>query len=485
MKRNTLALASAPLILFSACTKIVEKSPVTTYSTTVSDTTTSGTSSQTMALDASFGSGGKVITAVTDRKDIARGIAAQSDGKIVVAGQSQMVDGKDGNKIKYAFTLTRYDANGNLDRKFGVPAGATTAPPTSGSVTTTFPVGATNVAIRDAQAMAMKIDSGNSIFVAGSASNGTSTDFAVVKYRPDGTVDTTFNYGVGARTIDFFAKNDIANAMAIESTGNLILAGTSYDPDNKNGKFAIVRVFGAGTSEDYTFGQGVTNYSLQRSAGGRVLLNFNQGQNQGANAVALQSDGKIVVGGWVRISGQRTTDFAIARLTSTGVLDTTFGNQGLVTTDFGFSKNESIASIAIQPDGKIVAGGYADNGHNTDFALARYNADGTPDTSFGSNGRVTTDFGVDDYITSITIQPSGGILAAGYTLAGNFYQFAVARYLSTGALDTGFGKQTIGFGAAMNAYARASFVASDGSLFLAGETYPGNTQLDLAVAKLR
>jgi len=124
-------------------------------------------------------------------------------------------------------------------------------------------------------------------------------------------------------------------------------------------------------------------------------------------------------------------DFALVRYNTDGTLDTSFDSDGKVTTAIG-SGNDVAYSVAIQSDGKIVAAGYSDNGSNDDFALVRYNTDGSLDTSFDSDGKVTTAIGVsDDYANSVAIQSDGKIVAAGYSTT-------VVTRLCTRALQHGW-----------------------------------------------
>jgi uncharacterized delta-60 repeat protein len=132
-------------------------------------------------------------------------------------------------------------------------------------------------------------------------------------------------------------------------------------------------------------------------------------------------------------------DFCIARFETNGTLDTSFGTSGKViqhigsAIDFGYS-------LAIQPDGKILLGGACSNGSNRDFCIARFNSDGTLDTSFGTNGKVIQNIGsADDYGNSLAIQPDGKILLGGYCKNGSNDDFCIARFNSDGTLDTTFG----------------------------------------------
>jgi uncharacterized delta-60 repeat protein len=174
-------------------------------------------------------------------------------------------------------------------------------------------------------------------------------------------------------------------------------------------------------------------------SGGRVTTDF--GGNDAGWAVAVQKDGRVVVAG-DRWDPGSNDDFLLARYTARGVLDPTFDGDGKVATDFGGSF-DGAGDVAIQPDGKIVAVGSgfrSPPGRAMDFALARYNADGSLDASFGEGGKVLTAFGGNsiDAANAVVLQPDGKILAAGRTRSGPTYDFALARYLPNGALDSTF-----------------------------------------------
>ncbi len=172
---------------------------------------------------------------------------------------------------------------------------------------------------------------------------------------------------------------------------------------------------------------------------GKVLTDFS-GNGDAGTAVALQADGRIVVAGLAR-SGidEASADFALARYEADGTLDSSFGNAGRVITDF--AANFDIASaVAIQADGKIVAAGRSQNDSGIDFALARYDSDGNLDPTFGTGGMVRTVFptGI-SRILAVAIQADQKIVAAGRAIGPNVYDFALARYNVDGTLDPSFG----------------------------------------------
>jgi uncharacterized delta-60 repeat protein len=161
---------------------------------------------------------------------------------------------------------------------------------------------------------------------------------------------------------------------------------------------------------------------------GRVTTSFSA--DASASAVAIQADGKIVA------AGGAGAEFALARYDTDGTLDTTFGTNGKVTT--GFTDGAFANAVAIQSDGKIVAAG----GAGAEFALARYDTDGSLDPTFGTGGTVTTSLtSGNDQANGVAIQADGKIVAAGFATPGSPWRpwFALARYLSDGTVDTAFG----------------------------------------------
>jgi uncharacterized delta-60 repeat protein len=229
-----------------------------------------------------------------------------------------------------------------------------------------------------------------------------------------GILDSAFGTG-GKVTTDFGGPYDWANALVVQPDGKLVAAGASGD------NFALARYNANGTL-DSAFG-----------AGGKVTTDF--GGFDEANALVVQPDGKLVAAGASSAAG--TYDFALVRYNANGSLDSTFGAGGRVITDF-FSRPDDVATaLVVQPDGKLVAAGYslADAGY--DFALARYNPNGTLDSAFGAGGQAITDFGgPDDAATALVLQSDGKLVAAGYTQAAGGYDFALARYQGDGTAAT-------------------------------------------------
>ena len=204
---------------------------------------------------------------------------------------------------------------------------------------------------------------------------------------------------------------------------------------------------------------------------GRVTTAFPGSYGDAAYAVAIQPDGKIVAAG--SNSNINSADFAVARYNTDGTLDDNFADSGTVTTDF-FNGPDYAKAVAIQVNGKIVAGGTARAGGHDNFALVRYNPDGSLDTTFSGNGKVYTDFGVSSYLSGLAIQSDGKIVAVGSSYRdGGGTDFAVVRYNHNGSLVTSFSgdaKLIFDFGGS-SANARAVAIQPDGKVEVAGEVH--------------
>jgi uncharacterized delta-60 repeat protein len=238
--------------------------------------------------------------------------------------------------------------------------------------------------------------------------------FALARYRKDGTLDPTFG-GDGKVATNFTSVGDGAVAVALQANGRIVAAGWA-----KNSlKFALARYRTDG-SRDPDF-----------SGNGKLTTNFTPGEDA-AHAVAIQDDGRIVAAGFIG-EGSDEPRFALARYDTDGTLDPTFGADGRVSTNFVDDSLDVARGVSIQSDGKILAAGSAgEDSGNSKFGLARYEVDGSLDPTFGTDGRVTTNFagGVDqfDLAEAVTIQANGKIVAAGQD--GSFVgRFALARYL--------------------------------------------------------
>ena len=253
------------------------------------------------------------------------------------------------------------------------------------------------------QAYAVAIDSNNKIIVAGTSGN----DFAVVRYTTAGTLDTTFSTD-GKLTTDIGSStDDTAYAVAIDSNNKIIVAGTSGND------FAVVRYTTAGAL-DTTF-----------STDGKLTTDIGSSTDDTAYAVAIDSNNKIIV------AGTNGADFAVVRYTTAGALDTTFDTDGKLTTDIGSSTDDTAYAVAIDSNNKIIVAGT----NGADFAVVRYTTAGALDTTFDTDGKLTTDFGSgSEHASGVAIHSDGKIAVGG----GDGSKLLLARYTSAGALDTTF-----------------------------------------------
>jgi uncharacterized delta-60 repeat protein len=331
----------------------------------------------------------------------ARSVVVQNDGKMILAGFRQ-----DYNQI-VDFALARVNPDGSPDLSFG----------DDGQVAVSL-----SSFLDPDKANAVVLQPDGKIVAAGFAFNGAKNNFALARFATNGALDTSFHTN-GMLTTSIGASNDIANAVAVQADGKIIAAGSVHNGSNND--VGIVRYQTNGAID------------LSYDFDGKVVLALGSG-NDVANAIVLQPDGKAVVAG--STFNGANEDLFIARFATNGALDSTFNGNGVVFVPFG-SSNEVANAIAIQSDGKILAAGYTFNGSNTDFAIVRLNTNGVLDVTFDGDGKVTTQVGTNnDVATAIAIQTNGKILVTGYSLNGaNTNDFAAVRYLTNGAIDTAYG----------------------------------------------
>lgn len=386
------------------------------------------------ALDPTFGVGGRVLTSFAiGVNEPVRDVAVQTDGKIVAAGDISTT----------RFAVARYLPDGSLDPSFG----------TGGKVET-------DVVLGSEIAFALAIQTDGKIVVAGDAHGA----FGLVRYNADGSLDTGF--GVGGKVVTEIISGVPAQArdVVIQSDGKIVVAGISgssmlaYD-------FALARFNSDGTP-DTTFG-----------IAGKMLTDFGGGEF--VNGVTLQN-GKIVAAG-ATVEGVNTTKIALARYNDNGTLDTSFGTLGKVVTDLPFTPRDFASEVLAQSDGKIVIAGDTGSGLATNVVLVRYNADGSLDGSFGSSGLVVANIGGEDRGAAVVRQFNGKYVVGGYTDVGG-YNFVLLRYNADGSPDTSFGtagRVITDFGAS-NDVAYALALQSDGKIIAAGGGGPGS---DFALAR--
>jgi len=387
-------------------------------------------------LDPTFGVGGKVVTSFSPGMADVGGIIAQPDGRLVVAG-----DLLDPSHPSIDFVVLRYDINGNLDPTFG----------SGGKVTTDF-AGSCD------RAYGLTQQPDGKLIVVGEAygafNPSTVAGFALARYNSDGSLDTSFGVGGKVRT-DLADGSDQFVRVAVQSDGKIVAVGHTLNPLAGTDDMVVAR-YNRDGSLDTSFG-----------ANGLTITKFTYGPPFG---LAIQPDGRIVVVGAGGSGG-----LILACYTVNGSLDPTFGNGGKVEGALGLFG--AAATLALQPDGKVVVGGLAFTGGPTcDFGLARFLNDGSPDPSFGNGGQVYTDFGPSrDEVRHVIIQPDGKILAIGsmYDSPQLLYSdFALARYNADGSLDTSFGhsgKVTTDFAGGLD-FAHGAAVQPGGRVVVVGQT---------------
>jgi uncharacterized delta-60 repeat protein len=344
------------------------------------------------SLDATFGSSGSTIVQIPAGNSAPTSLAIQSDGKIVVVGSVNV-----GTNRKFA--LVRLDLNGALDPSFG----------TGGIVTT-------SLGISQDVANSVVIQPDGKILVGGWSRQASSPDFAIVRYQSNGSLDSSFGTGGFVLTNFNGTSQDTGECIALSPDGKIILGGT-YN-DHVTGSFLAVAKYLPNGALDVTFGSGGKVTTFVASTPGNT--------NGSVETLAIQNDGKIVVGG--HFSNGTKGSFLLGRYLPSGVLDANFGIEGIVISNLT-SGHDYGECVLVQPDGKILFAGYSlPISRASDFLLARYNANGILDPTFGSGGRVVTDFGADDEASSMVLQSDGRVVLAGLTRSGPTHNFALARY---------------------------------------------------------
>jgi uncharacterized delta-60 repeat protein len=365
-------------------------------------------------LDQSFGSGG-VVTITNPGGSVYYvdgffALAIQSNGKIVAAGAAQLESGS------VIVQVARFQTNGSLDPSFG-----------SGGFTTTTAITTTPYNSSASRNVALALQPNGEILVAAGYSN------LMARFTSSGQLDTTFGSGGIVNLANAGASFSTApTQIAVQKNGKILVASGSLAPTPQLQAGTISR-YNSNGSLDATFGASGTAASVGS-----------------ASALLLQSDGKIVVAGALtsKINAAPAANdvgFGIIRYTSSGSIDKTFGSGGVAIADFGANAPLSGAfALAIQSNGDIVAAGAAAQGaanlsFDSAFGLARFTSTGQLDSSFGSGGLVTTTIlsgssNVYSDVTGLAIQSDGKIVAAGNTAVdqgfGSGTGAYVARYLA-------------------------------------------------------
>jgi len=353
--------------------------------------------------------GVRVIIPVSGISDAAQGAVLDPDGNLVMAGSAGGARS----------TLVRITPSGALDPTFGVDGIA---------------YHDLSINLGDALRAIVRMDDGRYVACGTFYSPGTTTDFVVARFNADGSLDGTFD-GTGYAVTSFLQTGsggplfDQCNAVAIQPDGMIVSAG--FTAENGPNHVALTRHTASGAL-DAGFG-----------IGGKVDIDASvvASANSEARALSVQPDGKLLVAGYAFVSS--TSELLLLRLNADGSLDSTFGTLGIVRTPVGTSEDIANAMIR-QPDGRIVIAGsaVAADGRR-DFALARYTTAGALDPTFGTGGLVTTPVGPsDDIAYSLLLTPWGRLVAAGSartSTGGSGTDLAIVAYNANGTLDRYFG----------------------------------------------
>jgi uncharacterized delta-60 repeat protein len=373
-------------------------------------------------IDASFGAGaGSLRTNLGGTYDWAYATAVQRDGRILAAGVSNAAG-------TYDFALARYTSTQDLDPTFGQ----------GGVVLTDFGKSYD-------WAYALTIQPDGKILVAGVSDVNGGKDFALARFHPNGTPDLDFGRrGRVAQPMRTLTA-DFIRGIAVQPDGKIVAGGLSFEDVvtvGPNSDFLVARYLPDGSS-DLSFG-----------IGGLMATDFGSGSFDQAYALALQPDGRVVLGGYTNDGGGLDSDgggpsvlfgadqLALARYNPNGLLDPTFGKGGTLVLDGG-SLDERILALAVAPGGDLVVGGYVNGEKRSDLLLARLRPDGTPAAGFGAkgNGLSVHDLGThSERLSSLVVRPDGRIVAGGQTAVANHADFAVFRFDAAGFLDRSFGR---------------------------------------------
>lgn len=406
--------------------------------------------SQTNILDATFGNGGKVITPINDTS-AANDIAIQPDGKIIIGGNTTLAG------ANYS-TLVRYNDDGSLDNTFG----------SGGKIVTQ---------LKDRSLIASIAIQPDGKIVAGGTAHNYSTDlfldssYAIVRFKMDGSIDSLFGNN-GITTVKMSDGTGELKKLLIKSDGKILSAGFVDKPTFESIPVLV---------------QLNQNGSLDSSFGSNGKQEGYINDIEKITDIVLAKDGKIYATGQMR-NWEFVGDFALLRFLPNGSLDSSFGSNGVVKTDFNGNYNdlkvENALALVILPDSSLVVTGY-DLTTPATFALAKYKMNGSLDSTFGTGGKaITSVLGISGFANDILADHSGNIFVCGYAAQSSNSNFAIAKYFSNGRLDSSYGRNGIDttdfFGFSDIAYTSA--IQDDGKIILAGQAGQ-NTNYSIALAR--
>lgn len=407
-------------------------------------------------LDPTFGDGGVVASEVGRSHAWAHSLVQQADGQIVAAGRTFVEVGR---RVETEFVLARYGLDGTPDESFGV-GGTVVQRVGGGHFYRTF-LGEGGLVIQD---------DGKLLMTGNAATNSANVQFAVMRVDAEGRPDESFGQAGIVRT-GFAGGVATPVGLLLTPDGKVLTGGSSFNPrdefdeDDGRWEFSVAR-YQADGRPDGSF-----------SDDGRVRSSGVGNLDAHAQAIVMQPDGKAVLCGFVTGPDEPfpLVGFMLARYDDRGRLDRDFGEAGKVRERLG--EESGAFAVALAADGKLIAGGQAGDAENLDFALMRFHPDGSVDRAFGTDGAVVTPIGSDRValISSLAIQADGRILAGGYAQRDGRFVFAIARYDADGNLDASFGnggvvETPLSDG---DSFLYALLIQRDGTLVAAGETLRG------------
>jgi uncharacterized delta-60 repeat protein len=342
---------------------------------------------------------GKLIVPVGSGDDQGISLIQQADGKLVLGGSSMNAAGNSD------FSLIRLNTNGSLDSTFG----------SGGKLI--VPVGPG----RDV-GYSLTQQADGKLVLGGYSVNGSNySDYSLIRLNTNGSLDATFGNG-GKLLVDLVGNYDFGSSLTLQADGKLVLGG--YSSNGSNWVFSLIRLKTDG-SLDSTFG-----------SGGKLTVPVGSIDDRGESLIQ-QADGKLVLGGY-SMNETGNWKFSLLRLNINGSLDTTFDSDGKLIVPVG-SGHDNGMSLIQQIDGKLVLGGYSFNGSNEDYSLIRMNTNGSPDSSFGSGGKLIVPVGSGDaYGKSLIQQADGKLVLGGDCYNGSNYDFSLIRLNTDGSLDSTF-----------------------------------------------
>ncbi len=399
--------------------------------------------SQSGVLDTSFGNDGFVTTVISGTYNAANSTVVQPDGKIIVVGQA-------GEPATYKATAARYNTDGSLDTSFG----------NAGKLL--IPIGNAKSYATD---VALQAD--GKIIIAGYTFDNIITQGAILRLNEDGSFDTSFgNQGTVKITT---AERNLPESILILEDGKILIGG-----DNDE-SFSVLKLNNDGA------------FDLSFGVDGWAIAEFDRMSY--IKEIALQADGKIVVGGFT-INNNNNYEMAAARFNVDGSIDSSFGSSGKLNFNVG-NGNDFVEGVVVQSDGKIVLGGHKwiqNNEQRHDFAMVRLNTDGSRDTSYGTNGVATAQI-VDgaNYSRDIILQEDQKILLAGFTVKTGEYKFALLRFDVDGSLDSSFGQNGNGMVSqdfdGRESYGEKLALQPDNKIIMIGKSYNSSEVSEMVIMR--